>query len=170
LGREARTLDAASLTEELERWCDRHPVLSLEDMLSEDDWAGWVEATSRLGSRVQTSETTSSPPMSTGSSAGSASASRTPPRRAEQVGTLSGAQAVVRRADEAGYRAIVSARSGDTEAAWLEDLAVGWGVGQIKVGSPTRSERTAKWNRLLRIEAELGSDARFAGATWATRS
>ena len=70
---------------------------------------------------------------------------------------------VVRAAQDAGYGTVVSARSGDTEDAWLADLAVGWRAGQIKVGSTTRSERTAKWNRLLEIEAELGGSARFAG-------
>jgi enolase len=82
-----------------------------------------------------------------------------------QCGTLSGAQAAVERARTAGFAAVVSARSGDTEDAWLADLAVGWRAGQIKVGSTTRSERTAKWNRLLRIERELGSEAEFAGRT-----
>jgi enolase len=81
-----------------------------------------------------------------------------------QAGTLSGAWAVVRRAREASYGVVVSARSGESEDAWLADLAVGWRARQIKVGSLARSERTAKWNRLLRIEAELGDGAGFAGA------
>ena len=81
-----------------------------------------------------------------------------------QAGTLSGAWAVVRRAREAGYGVVVSARSGESEDAWLADLAVGWRARQIKVGSLARSERTAKWNRLLRIEAELGAEGGFFGA------
>ena len=80
-----------------------------------------------------------------------------------QVGTVSDAARVVRDAQEAGYATVVSARSGDTEESWLADLAVGWRAGQIKVGSTTRSERTAKWNRLLEIEA-LDPRAEYAGA------
>src|SRR5207248_8591558 len=83
--------------------------------------------------------------------------------KVNQNGLLSGAGAVVDLAHQAGYRAIVSARSGDTEDSWLADLAVGWRTGQIKVGSTHRSERTAKWNRLLKIEADLGDEAEFAG-------
>jgi enolase len=79
-----------------------------------------------------------------------------------QAGTVSRAARVVRDAQAVGYGVVVSARSGDTEDSWLADLAVGWRAGQIKVGSMTRSERTAKWNRLLEIEAELGASARFA--------
>ena len=80
-----------------------------------------------------------------------------------QVGTLTGAGEVIRRARVAGMATVVSARSGETEDSWLADLAVGWAAGQIKVGSTTRSERTAKWNRLLRIEHALGAAARYAG-------
>jgi enolase len=80
-----------------------------------------------------------------------------------QIGTLSAARAVVDRAHEAGYATVLSARSGETEDSWLADLAVGWRTGQIKVGSTMRSERTAKWNRLLRIEAELRSEVAYAG-------
>jgi enolase len=84
-----------------------------------------------------------------------------------QNGTLTGAREVLRAAMLAGYRTVLSARSGDTEDSWLADLAVGWRTGQIKVGSTMRSERTAKWNRLLQIEHELGKDAKFAG--WPAR-
>lgn len=80
-----------------------------------------------------------------------------------QCGTLTRAAAAVALARESGYAAVVSARSGDTEDTWLADLAVGWRAGQIKVGSTTRSERTAKWNRLLQLEAELGDRACYAG-------
>ena len=80
-----------------------------------------------------------------------------------QCGTFTGAREALLRARTAGYATVVSARSGDTEDAWLADLAVGWRAAQIKVGSTTRSERTAKWNRLLRIEAEAGAEAEFAG-------
>lgn len=170
LAAERRTLDAGGLLDELEAWCGAFPVVSLEDPLAEDDWEGWREATRRLGGRVQLLGddlfATQVQRLERGVSEGIASAILVKPN---QCGTLSGAAAAVRRAQEAGYAAVVSARSGDTEDAWLADLAVGWRAGQIKVGSTTRSERTAKWNRLLRIELEEG--AAFAGrAALATRS
>jgi enolase len=156
-------LTGAELTAEVERWCGSHPIVSIEDPLAEDDWAGWAEATALLGDRVQLVGddlfATDVERLERGIRERVANAVLVKPN---QAGTLSGAEAVVRRAAEAGYRAIVSARSGDTEDAWLADLAVGWRAGQIKVGSLTRSERTAKWNRLLRIEAELGGEAELA--------
>ncbi len=172
LASEGRALDAASLLDELEAWCGAHPVVSLEDPLAEDDWDGWAEATRRLGGRLQLVGddlfATSVERLERGIEARAANAILVKPN---QTGTLSGAHAAVQLAREAGYAPIVSARSGDTEDAWLADLAVGWRAGQIKVGSTTRSERTAKWNRLLRIEAELGEAARFAGrAALAPRS
>jgi enolase len=158
-----RALDARGLVAELEHWCTRYPIVSLEDPLAEDDWEGWAEATFRLGSRVQLVGddlfVTDLARLERGIREGVANAVLIKPN---QVGTLSGAWAVVKRAREAGYGVIVSARSGETEDSWLADLAVGWCAGQIKVGSLARSERTAKWNRLLRIEAELGTSAVFA--------
>jgi enolase len=164
-GEPPRTLDAAALIDELERWCDVHPVVSLEDPLAEDDWGGWGEATRRLGARVQVVGddlfVTDLGRLERGIREGVANAVLVKPN---QAGTLSGAWAVVRRAREAGYGVVVSARSGESEDAWLADLAVGWRARRIKVGSLARSERTAKWNRLLRIEAELGAEAGFFGA------
>ena len=161
---EGRTLDAGGLVDELEGWCAEHPIVSIEDPLAEDDWAGWAEATRRLGGRVQLVGddlfATSVERLARGVEEGAATAVLVKPN---QVGTLSDALATLGLAREAGYGTIVSARSGDTEDSWLADLAVGSAAGQIKVGSTTRSERTAKWNRLLRIEAELGDTARFAG-------
>lgn len=160
-----RVVDAAALIAELESWCDAHPVVSLEDVLAEDDWDSWAEATRRLGSRVRLIGddlfATDLSRLERGIREGVANAVVVKPN---QAGTLSAASAVVRRAREAGYGVVVSARSGDTEDAWLGDLAVGWRAAEIKVGSLARSERTAKWNRLLRIEAELGARATFAGA------
>jgi enolase len=164
LGTEGRTLDAGQLVDELEAWCDAHPVVSLEDPLGEDDWDGWVEATARLGGRLQLLGddlfVTGVERVRRGVDAGVAKAVLVKPN---QCGTLTRAAACVALAREAGYASVVSARSGDTEDGWLADLAVGWRAGQIKVGSTTRSERTAKWNRLLQIEAELGESARYAG-------
>jgi enolase len=155
LAAEQREVDAAGLLDELEQWVDAHPVVSIEDPLGDDDWAGWAEASARLGSRVQLIGddlfVTDLERLRQGVGRSVANAVLVKPN---QTGTLSGAKAVVDEAKAAGYATVVSARSGETEDAWLSDLAVGWGAGQIKVGSLTRSERTAKWNRLLRIEAE----------------
>jgi enolase len=152
-----------SLLEEVVAWTSSFPIVSVEDPLGEDDWDGWAKATRRLD-RVQVVGddlfATDAERVSHGISQGAANAILVKPN---QAGTLSGARAALMRAREAGYATIVSARSGDTEEAWLADVAVGWRAGQIKVGSTTRSERTAKWNRLLRIEAELGKEAVFAG-------
>ena len=166
-----RTLGSDALVAELEDWCNRYAIVSLEDPLSEDDWEGWAEATFRLGSRIQIVGddlfVTDLARLERGIREGVANAVLIKPN---QVGTLSGAWAVLKRAREAGYGVVVSARSGETEDAWLADLAVGWCAGQIKVGSLARSERTAKWNRLLRIEAELGKSAVFARPDWLGRS
>jgi enolase len=161
---EARTLDAGELLDELGGWYEAHPIVSIEDPLAEDDWDGWEEATRRLGARVQLVGddlfATDDERLERGVELGVANAILIKPN---QAGTLTDAAAAVDRASAAGYATIVSARSGDTEDSWLADLAVGWQAGQIKVGSTTRAERTAKWNRLLRIEAELGTAATFAG-------
>jgi len=166
LAAEGRTLSAAELVAMLESWCHEFPLVSIEDPLGEDDWEGWAEATRRLGGRIQLVGddlfVTSVERLERGVAAGVANAVLVKPN---QAGTLSAARACVERAKEAGYAAIISARSGDTEDSWLADLAVGWRAGQIKVGSLARSERTAKWNRLLAIEADLGGEAGFAGRT-----
>jgi enolase len=161
---EQRVFDASALLSELESWCDSYPIVSIEDPLAEDDWSGWSDATRRLGTRIQLLGddlfVTDLDRLNRGISQKIANAVLVKPN---QTGTLSGAAEVVARARNAGYATVVSARSGDTEDSWLADLAVGWRAGQIKVGSLTRSERTAKWNRLLAIEDELGSSASFAG-------
>jgi enolase len=162
---EERTLDAQQLVGELARWCAEYPIVSLEDPVGDVDRAGWKLASTALADRVQLLGddlfVTDAGRLEDGIRDGIANAVLVKPN---QTGTLSGAAAVVSRAREAGYATVVSARSGDTEDAWLADLAVGWRAGQIKVGSLTRSERTAKWNRLLWIEAEAAGNARFAGA------
>ena len=164
LASEQRTLASSELVEELEAWCERYPIVSIEDPLAEDDWAGWAAATRVLGGRVQLVGddlfATDVERLRRGIAEGAANAVLVKPN---QAGTLSAARACVERARLAGYATIVSARSGDTEDSWLADVAVGWRAGQIKVGSLTRSERTAKWNRLLAIEADLGAEAEFAG-------
>jgi len=162
---ENRSLQAAELVEEMAAWVSDYPIVSIEDVLGEDDASGWRLATRRLAARVQLLGddlfATSPGRVRDGIRAGVANAVLVKPN---QVGTLTDALRVVRIAHDAGYATVLSARSGETEDAWLADLAVGWRTGQIKVGSTMRSERTAKWNRLLRIEAEH-EDANFAGLT-----
>jgi enolase len=140
-----------------------YPVLSIEDGLAEDDWDGWAELTQRGGAIQLIGDdlfVTNAVRLRRGIETGVANAVLVKPN---QAGTLTEALEVIRLARENGYRAIVSARSGETEDAFLADLAVGSAAGQIKVGSITRSERSAKWNQLLRIEAELGVEA-YVGA------
>ncbi|WP_433782159.1 phosphopyruvate hydratase [Actinomycetospora sp. CA-101289] len=159
-----RVLDAAGLVDELASWCDRYPIVSIEDALAEDDWAGWTRATQVLHGRQLLGDdlfVTNRRRLERGIEDGVANAVLVKPN---QIGTLSDARAVVRRAHDAGYTTVLSARSGETEDDWLADLAVGWRTGQIKVGSTTRSERTAKWNRLLQLESQLGEGVDYAGA------
>ncbi len=160
---EGRDLSAAELVEELLDWAEQHPVCSIEDPLADDDWRSWPQATAALGHLQVVGDdlfVTDTGRLARGVAEGVANAVLVKPN---QTGTLTGAHDVVTAAQAAGYATVVSARSGETEDSWLADLAVGWRAGQIKVGSTTRSERTAKWNRLLRIEQQLGDRALFAG-------
>jgi enolase 1/2/3 len=159
---EERSLGRVELVAELRSWCDDYPIVSVEDAAGEDDLETWSLASGRLGDVQLLGDdlfVTSTERLGAGISAGIANAVLVKPN---QIGTLSGARRVIDLARSAGYATVLSARSGDTEDAWLADLAVGWRTGQLKVGSTTRSERTAKWNRLLRLEAEH-DDAEFAG-------
>jgi enolase len=163
LASESRLLTTKGLSDELLRWCTDYPVVSIEDVLSEDDWDGWKDATASLGLGRQLLGddlfATNAGRLRRGIAAGVANAVLVKPN---QAGTLSRARGVVDLARDCGYATVLSARSGDTEDTWLADLAVGWRTGQIKVGSTTRAERTAKWNRLLEIEAEAGPAAQLA--------
>lgn len=151
----------------LARWCDAYPIVSLEDVLAEDEWHGWAAATSLLGDNRQILGddlfATNSTRLARGLEASVANAVLVKPN---QAGTLTRARTVLDQAQAHGYSTVVSARSGDTEDHWLSDIAVGWTAGQIKVGSTMRSERTAKWNRLLEIEAVAGADGVFAEWPW----
>jgi len=155
LEREDRHLDGAAMVSLVADWARRYPLVSIEDPLGEDDWEAWRAITERLGTDVQLLGddlfATSPERLAHGIAAGVANAVLVKPN---QAGTLSGAREALELAQREGYATVLSARSGDTEDGWLADLAVGWRSGQIKVGSTQRSERTAKWNRLLRIEAE----------------
>ncbi len=158
-------LEPGGLVELLCRWVEAYPILSIEDGLAEDDFAGWRLLTVRLGKRVQIIGddlfATNPERLRYGVENGLANAVLV---KMNQIGTLTETLAVVRQAREAGYRVVLSARSGETEDTTLADLAVATGAGQIKVGSVARGERLAKYNQLLRIEEELGAAA-FAGWT-----
>jgi enolase len=164
LAAEQRKVSAAEWAAELADWTSTFPVVSVEDAMAEDDWDGWAEITKLLGSDVQIVGddlfTTNIDRLRRGVERNIANAVLVKPN---QIGTVSDARGVVHAAKSAGYATVLSARSGETEESWLADLSVGWSTGQIKVGSLARSERTAKWNRLLRLEAELAESAGFAG-------
>jgi enolase len=163
LSSERRSLTSRELVEEIDHWIDLYDVVSVEDPLAEDDWDGWTLATDVMGHRVQLVGddlfVTNAERLGRGVSTGVANAVLVKPN---QIGCVSRTVELMSVARKAGYATVVSARSGDTEDSWLADLAVGWRAGQIKVGSTTRSERTAKWNRLLEIEDLLGPRARLA--------
>lgn len=163
LAAEDRDISAAGLIKELQEWAASFPIVSMEDVLAEDDWEGWVLATEALSGIQLLGDDlfcTNKHRVGTGIQLGAANAVLVKPN---QIGTLSDAREVVDLAHSAGLATVLSARSGETEDSWLSDLAVGWGTGQIKVGSTMRSERTSKWNRLLAIEARLGDGADYAG-------
>lgn len=164
LAAEGRSLTSSELIEELLEWLRSYPIVSLEDVLGEDDWTGWAEATQRLtGCQLLGDDlfATNLARLQRGTRSGTANAVLVKPN---QIGTLTAARTVTAHAQARGYATVLSARSGETEDNWLADLAVGWRTGQIKVGSTMRSERNAKWNRLLRLEAELGQSVEYAGA------
>jgi enolase len=155
---DGRSCDASDLIETVAGWTTRYPVVSVEDPLAEDDWDGWVRLAARIDPRVQLVGDdllcTHMERLNRAAELGCANAVLV---KANQIGTLSEALEVVDRAAALGFRAVVSARSGETEDDWLADLAVASGAGQIKVGSVARSERLAKYNRLLRIGRRPGA-------------
>jgi enolase len=167
LGSEGRSLTSAEMVGLWEEWCGRYPIVSIEDGLAEDDWDGWALLTERLGSRVQLVGddllVTNIDRLERAIAAKAANAILV---KVNQIGTLTEAiEATTRALGTPGWGAIISHRSGETEDTTIADLAVGLGAGQIKAGAPARGERIAKYNRLLRIEAELGARARYAGGT-----
>ena len=154
---EGRVLSSNGMIDLLERWCARFPVISIEDGLFEDDWTGWRALNARLGAKVQLIGddffTTNPQRVRRGIDERAANAVLV---KMNQIGTLTETFEVVDMARAAGWRAVISARSGETEDSFLADLAVATGAGQIKVGSITRSERLAKYNRLLELEIRSG--------------
>lgn len=159
-----RKLDAAGLVDVIASLCRQYPIISVEDGLDEADWDGWKLLTDKLGDKVQLVGddlfVTNPEILKEGIDKGVANALLV---KVNQIGTLSETIAAVNMAHDAGYRCMVSHRSGETEDATIADLAVSMATGQIKSGSASRSERMAKYNQLLRIEEELGSAARYAG-------
>jgi enolase len=164
LGLEKRELDREALAETLIGWCGRYPILSIEDPFAEDDDKGFEQFTAAVGDRVQVIGddylVTSASRVREAARQGAVNAALI---KVNQAGTVSEAKAACDEARCFGFGTIVSARSGETEDATIVHLAIGWGAGQLKVGSFARSERMAKWNEALRIEEALGSKARFAG-------
>jgi enolase len=164
LEHEGRTLSAAELTDYWSDLVARYPIVSLEDGMDEEDWDGWRVLTERLGSSVQLVGddifVTNTERLRRGIETGVANSILI---KVNQIGTLTETLQAVAMAREAGYTAVMSHRSGETEDVTIADLAVATGCGQIKAGAPSRSDRVAKYNQLLRIEEQLGPDARFAG-------
>lgn len=165
LGLESRALDSDGLIEMLLGWIAKYPIVSIEDPLAEDDPEGFARFTQAIGDRLQIVGddflVSSSKLIREAANIGAANTVLLKPN---QRGTLSETLEAWKVAQELGYAAIVSARSGETEDTTIVDLAIGWNVGQLKVGSFARSERMAKWNHALRIEEELAGNAHFAGA------
>ncbi len=164
LARENRVLSSDEMVDFWADWMERYPIISLEDPLDEDDWEGWSKLVARVGNKVQvvgddllvTNVTRVQRAIDT-------RAANALLCKVNQIGSLSEAIAAVEMAHRAGWTTIVSHRSGETEDSTIADIVVALNTGQIKTGAPARSDRIAKYNRLLRIEGELGDNARFAG-------
>ncbi len=163
-GEETHILDSHGMVDYLESLVDQYPILSIEDGMAEDDWAGWQELTQRIGDRVQLVGddlfVTNTERLAEGIRLDAANAILV---KVNQIGTLTETLDAVEMAHKAAFRAVMSHRSGETEDSTIADLAVATNCGQIKTGSMSRSDRLAKYNQLLRIEEELGSQAQYAG-------
>ena len=164
LKRDGTALTSLELVDLYARWVGEYPIISIEDGLGEDDWDGWGELCRRIGGSVQLVGddllATNIQRIQRGIDGKSANAVLL---KLNQIGTLTETLGAFKLAREAGWGTVISHRSGETEDTTIADLAVAWDVRQIKTGSPARSERVAKYNRLLRIESELGDRARYAG-------
>ena len=161
---EGRSLSSAEMVALWRDWCERYPIVSIEDGMDEDDWEGWQALTAEIGSLAQTVGddllVTNPERLKRGIEIGAANSILI---KVNQIGTLSETLQAVRMAQDAGWTAIISHRSGETEDTTIADLAVATNAGLIKTGAPARGERTAKYNRLLRIAEELGNRAVYAG-------
>jgi len=157
-------LTSQQFTDVMATWCDKYPIISIEDGMSEDDWDGWKLLTDRLGGRIQIVGddvfVTNTRILKQGIAKGVANSILV---KINQIGTLSETFAAITMAHRAAYTAVISHRSGETEDSMIADIAVGTNAGQIKTGSLSRSDRIAKYNQLLRIEEDLGDAASYAG-------
>ena len=164
LSGESKVLESGAMAEYLAALCDRYPIFSVEDGMAEDDWDGWTDLTARLGDRVQLVGddifVTNPERLAEGIARDAANAILV---KVNQIGTLTETLATVDMAHKAGFRAVLSHRSGETEDTTIADLAVATNCGQIKTGSLSRSDRLAKYNQLIRIEEQLGTAARYPG-------
>jgi enolase len=164
LERDGRKLSSTGMVELYTKWVSDYPIMSIEDGLAEEDWDGWRMLSARIGRRVQlVGDDLYVTNMERLEKGIALKASNSVLIKVNQIGTLSETIAVVERAQKEGWTAVVSHRSGETEDTTIADLAVAVNSGFIKTGAPSRGERVAKYNRLLRIEEELGSAARYAG-------
>ena len=161
---ENKTLTASQMVDLWADWAKRYPIISIEDGMAEDDWAGWSELTNRLGSRIQLVGddlfVTNTERLRRGVDNGVANSILI---KVNQIGTLTETLDAIELARRNGYTSVVSHRSGETEDTTIADIAVATNAGQIKTGAPSRSERVAKYNQLLRIEADLGEAAEYRG-------
>ncbi len=161
---EGLVLDAAGFTSLLGTWCDKYPIISIEDGMAEGDWDGWAHLTQALGRKVQLVGddlfVTNTRILREGIAKGIANSILI---KINQIGTLTETFAAIEMAKRAGYTAVISHRSGETEDSTIADIAVGTNAGQIKTGSMSRSDRIAKYNQLLRIEEDLGDIASYPG-------
>jgi len=174
LRKEGRTLRAAELVELYARWVEEYPIVSIEDGMAEDDWEGWRHLSERLGDRIQlVGDDLLVTNVNRIRRAIAERACNALLCKVNQIGTLTEAIRAARLAQWAGWGVIISHRSGETEDTFIADLVVALNAGQIKTGAPCRSDRVAKYNRLLRIEEELGESAQYAGRSafpgWASR-
>ncbi len=164
LEREGKTLTSAEMVEFYVKWAAEYPIISIEDGMAEDDWEGWQLITEKLGDKIQlVGDDLYVTNVSRLSRGIETRASNSILIKLNQIGTLTETIEAIRMAQQAGWTAVVSHRSGETEDTTIADLAVGMNTGQIKTGAPCRSERTAKYNRLLYIEDELKDKASYAG-------
>ena len=161
---EGKTYSPKEMVDVLATWCDRYPIVSIEDGMSEHDWDGWKLLTDRLGKNVQLVGddlfVTNTKILKQGIAKGVGNSILI---KINQIGTLSETFSAITMANRAGYTAVISHRSGETEDSMIADIAVGMNAGQIKTGSLSRSDRIAKYNQLLRIEEDLGDAARYPG-------
>ena len=164
LASEGKTFDSAQFADYLAHWVDQYPIMTIEDGMAEDDWAGWKLLTDKLGKRIQLVGddlfVTNTAILAEGIQAGVANSILI---KLNQIGTLTETLEAITMADQAGYSSVISHRSGETEDTTIADLSVCTLATQIKTGSLCRSDRVAKYNRLLMIEAELGADAVYRG-------